>query len=161
MEIHQRRLAPTAGLALEDELEQAHHSYPPTAHRRHSKPTLWGPKPAGRTLAVYVALLLAYGALCWLVSTYSARVPEPVPAGAPPQLFSEGRARLHLEQLIKQIGWRMTISPPLPFHVVWCRAVRAVWFSRFRETCVQPSLTVGALCDVQAKLARETTTSSR
>lgn len=106
MEIHQRRLAPTAGLALEDELEQAHHSYHPTAHRRHSKPTLWGPTPAGRTLAVYVALLLAYGALCWLVSTYSARVPEPVPAGAPPQLFSEGRARLHLEQLIKQIGWR-------------------------------------------------------
>jgi hypothetical protein len=127
MEIHQRRLAPTAGLALEDELEQAHHSYHPTAHRRHSKPTLWGPKPAGRTLAVYVALLLAYGALCWLVSTYSGRVPEPVPAGAPPQLFSEGRARLHLEQLIKQIGWRTTISPPLP-RLVLCGVVRCVRF---------------------------------
>jgi hypothetical protein len=72
-----------------------------------------GPKPAVKTVALYLALLLSYAALCWVASSYGGQVPEPVPAGAPPSVFSEGRAQLHLEQLIKQIGWS-TLSPPPP-----------------------------------------------
>jgi hypothetical protein len=101
--------------AQEDELEQEQPLATGRPNYYDGAKLANGPKPAVKTVVVYLALILSYAALCWVVANYGGRVPEPVPAGAPPPVFSEGRAQLHLEQLIKQIGWRTQPPSPLLF----------------------------------------------